>query len=186
MFQFEEVHELYGNHLEADIRVMFHVNHADKNSNGNIIVRGNDTDIAIILTCNGNLLTSSHLWYDFGTDYNNSCEYLDVTKFSKSLTYAQVLPSIYAFTGNDYSPSFYRKGKTRPITVMNKHEKFNSFMALCDLPLTNEIINIIEEITCHLYDYTKQTNIHDVINIHFGNRTKPKTSQKPLGKHQGY
>ena len=29
-----------------------------------------------------------------------------------------------------------------------------------DLPLTNEIINIIEEHTCHLYGYTKQTNIH--------------------------
>ena len=32
----------------------------------------------------------------------------------------------------------------------------------------------------------KQTNIHEVIKIHFGNKTKPKPSQKPLGKHQGY
>ena len=134
MFQFEEVHELRGNHLEADNSVMFHVNHADKNDNGNIIVWGNNTDIAIILTCNANLLTNSHLWYDFGVDYNNSREYLYVTKLSKCLTYVQALPDIYAFTGNDYSPSFYRKGKTRPITVMNKHEKFvNSFMALAGL-----------------------------------------------------
>ena len=119
----EEVHELYGNHLEADTRVMFHVNLADKNDNGNIIVRENGTDIAIIFTCNANLLTNSHLWYDFGVDYNNSRECLDVTKFSKCLTYVQAPPGIYAFTGNDYSPSFYRNGKTRPITVMNKHEK---------------------------------------------------------------
>ena len=155
MFQFEEVHELYGNHLEADTRVMFHVNHADKNGNGNIIVRGNGTDVAIILTGNANLLTNGHLWYDFGADYNNSREYLDVTKLSKCLTYVQALPGIYAFTGNDYSPSFYKKGKTRPITVMNKHEKFvNSFMALGDLPLTNEK-NVIEGFTCHLHGYTK-------------------------------
>ena len=47
---------------------------------------------------------------------------------------------------------------------MNKHEKvFNSFMALGDLPLTNEIIKIINGFTCHLYGYTKQTNIHDII-----------------------
>ena len=67
------------------------------------------------------------------------------------------LLGIHVFTGNDYSPAFYRKGKTRPITVMNKHKKFdNSFMVLVD-PLTNEIINIIEDFTCHLYGYTKQT-----------------------------
>ena len=62
MFQFQEVYELYGNHLEADTSVMFHVNHADKNGNGSIIVRGNDTDIiyiAIILTCNANFLTNN-------------------------------------------------------------------------------------------------------------------------------
>ena len=88
---------------------------------------------------------------------------------------------------NDYFPLFYRKGKTRPITAMNKHEKvFNSFMALGDLPLTNEIIKIINGFTCHLYGYTKQTNIHDIIKIHFRNKTKPKSSQRPLGKHQGY
>ena len=163
---------------------MFYVNHADKNGNGSIIVRGNDTDIiyiAIILTCNATLLTNSHLWYYFGVGYNNNREYLDIPKLSKCLTYVQALPGIYVFTGNDYSPSFYRKGKTRPITVMNKYGKFvNVFMALGDLPLANEIINIIEEFNCHLYAYTKQTNIHEVIKIHFENKTKPKSSKKPL------
>ena len=61
MLQFEEVHGLYCNHLEAHTHVMFHVNHAVKNGNGNMIVRGNDTYIVIILTCNANLLTSGHL-----------------------------------------------------------------------------------------------------------------------------
>ena len=61
MFQFEEVRELYGNHLEAGTRVMFHVNHAGKSGNSNVIVIGHYTDIAIILTCKVNLLTDSHL-----------------------------------------------------------------------------------------------------------------------------
>ena len=69
------------------------------------------------------------------------------------MTYVQALPGIYAFTENDYSPSFYREGKTRPITVMKKHEKFvNSFMDLGDLPLTNEIIHIIQGFTYHLHE----------------------------------
>ena len=91
------MHELYDNHLEADTCVMLHINHADKNGNGNIIVRGNDTDIAIILTCNANLLTNTHLWYVFGVDYNNSCECLDVTTWHKCLTNIQALPVIYVF-----------------------------------------------------------------------------------------
>ena len=146
---------MYGNHHEADIGVMFHVNYADKNGNGNIIIRENDTDIAVNLTSTANLLTNSHLQYDFGVEYNNSCKYLDITKLSKCLTYVQALPGIYVFAGK--SPSFNKKGKTRPITVMNRHEKFvKAFMGLGDLPLTNEIINIIEEFPCHLYGYTKK------------------------------
>ena len=82
MFHLEEVHELYGNHLEADTCVMSHINHAYKNGNGNIIVRRNDTDIAIIATCNVNLLTNSHLLHLFGVDYNNSRQYLDITNCS--------------------------------------------------------------------------------------------------------
>ena len=62
---------------------MFHIKHADKNGNVNIIVRGDCTDIAIILTCSGNLLTSSHLSYDCVVDYNNSCEYFDVRTLPK-------------------------------------------------------------------------------------------------------
>ena len=93
----------------------------------------------------------------------------------------QALAGVCAFTGNDYSPSFYRKDKNRPFAVINKHEKFvNAFMFLGDLSLTNEIINTIDEFTCHLYGCTKLTNINEVIKIHFENKTKPKPSQKPL------
>ena len=123
------MHKLYGNHLETDTRVMFHVNHADKNGNGNIIVRGNDTDRAKIIACDANLLTNSHLWYGFGVDHNIGQEFLQMFDLCGSPTgclciYRKRL-------------SFYRKDKARPITVMNKHENFvNSFMALGNLSPT--------------------------------------------------
>ena len=97
-----KVHKLYGNHLETDTRVIFHVNHADKNGNGNIIVRGNDTDRAKIIACDANLLTNSHLWYGFGVDHNIGQEFLDATKLHKCLTYVEALPGVYVFTENDY------------------------------------------------------------------------------------
>ena len=67
----EEVHELYGHHLEPDTRVAFHAFHADSVHPGDIVVRGNDTDILIILKCNADKF-SSNIWLDTGLDYNNS------------------------------------------------------------------------------------------------------------------
>ena len=124
---------------------------------------------------------------DFAEQLNTSDFKIEFLRFFFKDFGDPIYGPIIGEKGNDYSPSFNRKGKTKPITVMNKHEKYvNSFMALGGLPIANEIINIIEEFTCHLYGYTKQANIHEVIKIHFGNKPKPKHSQKPLGKHHGY
>ena len=50
--QFETILELFGDHLEGDTRAMFHAKHADIKGAGNIMVRGKDTDIFIILLAN--------------------------------------------------------------------------------------------------------------------------------------
>ena len=55
----EIIPELYGSHEEADTRVAFHAKHADTFNPGNIVVRGNDTDIAIILVTNAHHFTKS-------------------------------------------------------------------------------------------------------------------------------
>ena len=38
--KFETIPEIFGDHLEGDTRVIFHVKHADTKASGNIIVRG--------------------------------------------------------------------------------------------------------------------------------------------------
>ena len=69
--QFETILELFGDHLEGDTRVMFHAKHADIKGAGNIMVRGKDTDIFIILLANIQKLSQSHLWFDTGLDFDN-------------------------------------------------------------------------------------------------------------------
>ena len=156
---------------------MLHVLH----TGGNIAVRANDTDVAVILDYNVKFIEDSNMWYDYGIDYNNSREYLDVTKLHKSVYYIDALPGIYAFTGNDCTPAFYRKGKIKPVTLKCKHKRYiNAFKCLGEMPLTSDVIEIIEEYTCHLYGYTKQADIHEVIKTHFESKTKPKPSKKPL------
>ena len=111
-----------------------------------------------------NLLRTAICGVDFGIDSYNSREYLDVTKLHKSIDNVDALPGIYAFTDNDSTPAFYRKGKIKPITLMCKHERFtNAFKCLGEMPLTNDVIEIIEQYTCHLYGHTKQSDIHKVI-----------------------
>ena len=64
---------------------------------------------------------------------------------------------------------------------MCKHERFiNAFKCLEEIPLISDVIEIIEEYTCHLFGYTKQADIYEVIKTHFESKTKPKPSKTPL------
>ena len=118
---------------------MFYIKHADLIDPGNIAVRGCDTDIAITLSCNVEKLENSHLWYDFGVDYNNSRKYIDITELAKNMKSIKALPGTYAFAGKDYTPAFFKKGKFRPFQLIQKNEKIaDIFINLRDF-LLNKI-----------------------------------------------
>ena len=76
-YRFVVVDALYGDHLEADTRVMFHAAHAEENNPGNIVIRGNDADICIIMIMHAHKINKSILWYSAGQNYNNKkkCEH---------------------------------------------------------------------------------------------------------------
>ena len=118
---------------------MFYTKHADLIDPGNIAVRGCDTDIAITLSCNVEKLENSHLWYDFGVDYNNSRKYIDITELAKNMKSIKALPGTYSFAGKDYTPAFFKKGKIRPFQLIQKNEKIaDIFINLRDF-LLNKI-----------------------------------------------
>ena len=78
----------------------------------------------------------------------------------------KTLPGVYAFTGNDYIPAFYRKGKRKPINIINNNPKFvDVFTIHGDVPLNNEITSLLEESACHLHAHTKQTDKNEVIKL---------------------
>ena len=115
VLKFEEIVDLYGYHLKRDTHVIFHMKHADLIDPGIIVVCGGDTDIAIILSSNVEKLENTHLWYNFGVDYNNSHKYIDIAKLAKNMKIIKALPGIYAFTGNDYTPAFSKMEKFDPL-----------------------------------------------------------------------
>ena len=96
----ERVPELYGNQLEADTRVVFHAKNADTSNPGNIVVRANDSDIAVILICNIHHMDSD-VWYDSGHNFDNSTECINIKKLVSTVQNVSSLPGLHSFLGND-------------------------------------------------------------------------------------
>ena len=69
---------------------MWKAKHSDIKGSGNIITRGNDTDIFINLLANVQKLSQRHLWFDSGLDSDNSRKYVDISKLFKALDYVKV------------------------------------------------------------------------------------------------
>ena len=129
---------------------------------------------------NFNELLKSHLFVT-GVDSDNSRNYVDISKLSKDLDYVKALPGVYAYTSIDYLPVFYRKGKVRPLSLMTKKQKFvNAFVTLGNLDLSENIMPDIEEFTCHMYGYSKNKCINDVLKTEFDKKCKPKPGKNPV------
>ena len=71
-----------------------------------------------------------------------------------------MLPGIYAFTGCDYTPAFFRKGKKCPIKIFLKSVLFvNTFNKMGEEDLSDEDVDAIEPFTCSMFGYSKLTSI---------------------------
>ena len=105
--KFETILQLFENDLEGDARVMSHETHGDTKGPGNIIVRGNSTDMFIILLENVQTFLKSHLWLDIRFDYGNSHNYADMSKnLIMQKTFQESTHIIYLY--------FTEKGKSGP------------------------------------------------------------------------
>lgn len=52
--------------------------------------------------------------------------FINVTQLHKALgtNLSAALPAFHAFTGCDFNPAFFRKGKKRPFSIMTNSEEF--------------------------------------------------------------
>ena len=180
-FLVSECLELFGDHDEADTRVAFHARHVERFDPGNTVIRCNDTDIFTIMLVNHEHFQASRVWLDVGLDYNNSRKFIDVKATAAKISYVKALPGIYGISGLDFIPAFLRKGKKKPIKVMLKKDKFiAAFTRFGEEDITKDDISTIEEFTCHLFGFPKVKSINEARFIHFQNKCKPKSSEKPL------
>ena len=166
--------------IEADARIDFHAKHDDINEPGEVVVQANDTDVAIILLARINLF-SSGVWYESGIVYNNTREYLPITKLNKAMENPEAWIGLYSFLGNDYTPAFYGKGKVLPINLALSDTKFvKVFSSLGSIPLEQQILEEIERYVCIMYWFKRTCKINDVIKSMSEEKSKPTISSLPL------
>jgi hypothetical protein len=187
----DEVVSLNCSHEEADTRIVLHVNHAHRSdSKAFISVRGNDTDILVLLLYHvSHALGTPKVWMDAGLSSTNNRRYISVTQLVDHMYQSVVdaLPGLYAFTGSDYTASFMNKGKARPLGLMMKGPSFiECFGALGKTQsLPEKELATTEEFVCILYG---RKNLKKVDNARFAmflQNYAPKKIEDPMAKIKG-
>lgn len=72
----------------------------------------------------------------------------------------------HAFTGSDFSPAFFNKGKKRPFILLQKNVEFQqAFAALGYVSLTEDLLHdlfdVIQKFTCQMYNAKKSVDVDD-------------------------
>ena len=143
----EEFPELYSAHEEADNRMFFHL--ADVNAQSNVVIRTADTDCLIIGLASQHLYEeSTHAWLEVGSLCKNTLRFINLNQLSSHLGnhLCTALPAYPAFTGCDYTTSFCRRGKVKPLKLLEKREDMQSvFRRLgSETELSEDIIAKVE------------------------------------------
>ena len=149
---------LWCNHKEADTKMMlFHVGHLV--APNSVVVRTADTDVLIIALANMEKLpVGINIWLQMGLHMNNTLRYVNVNKLYQALgsSLYVALPGFHAFTGSDYTASFNRKGKIRPLKLLKRREDAKKAFSVLKGPLLSEgevqtTFKAIEKSTCAMY-----------------------------------
>lgn len=119
-------------HEEADSRMIYHL--ANVPAPDNVVIRTSDTDCLVIaLGCCQFIYPSLKVWIEAGLLTNNTQRYISINQMHAALggSLCMSLPAYHAFTGCDYTASFNRKGKLRPLKLLqNNHELQLAFSQL--------------------------------------------------------
>lgn len=147
---------------EADTRIIYQVSKIPYECD--VTIRCSDTDILIILLgnmahINSNVTLNLHV----GTGYTQSD--INITQLYKTLgaDLASSLPAYHAFTGCDYNPAFYGKGKNRPLKLLIQSTKFmKAFAHLVQYPNCNDsVFDTIEEFVCRMYSFNNTNKVNE-------------------------
>ena len=152
--QREPVEELENNHDEADTIICLQAEIIYEVGADNIIIRAAETDIAVMLLHHSDKLEAK-LWMDVGTIGKNDRWYIPLSAIASSLGtgICAALPGFHAFTGCDHTSAFVRKGKARPLALVEKDVEIQKvFEQLAtDTNVNESTLTHLEKFTATIY-----------------------------------
>ena len=154
----------YSMHEEADNRMFFHLNHAQPGNT--VVIRTDDTDSLVIALGNKHLFSELQIWLEVGVQGKNNLRFIDVKTIHSELgeTLCKSLPAYHALTGCDYTASFFKKGKVRPLKLLQKYPDIQ--MALAELSsvenINENIFSTIESYVCKIYGSKTIDKVNDL------------------------
>jgi len=177
----ELVNELAANHDEADTRIALHVKSIDTDGANHIVIQASDTDVAIILLFHSAKF-GARIWMDAGT--GNKRRYVAINAITASLgrDMCAALPGLHAFTGSDFTSAFVRKGKARPLAILEKNQEYQgAFRQLAECPcVSTSTCKTLQDFTCELYGARKRVALNDFRNQKFEKAFRPKANSANL------
>ena len=178
----EEVIDRYCTHEEADTRMFYYLNHVSNPSN--VVIRTTDTDCLVIALGNKHIYHPEvTIWLEVGVQSNNTQRFIYVNGLHTQLgqEFCKSLIGYHALTGCDYTASFCRKGKVKPLKILEKNEDFQKALtAFAFSEVNEETLEVIESYVCRMYGKTKLNKINDVRVQEFLGKYRPKNDNERL------
>lgn len=142
------------NHIEVESKIIFHLNKIRVND---ILVRTSQPEkmLLCLLYHMQSWKNEKNIWMEIGDAKKNSLGQVNVSEIYSALssTMIKALPAFYIFTGSEYEPSFYGKGRKTCFKHFEKNTEYQLAFANFGLhsPSTRDI-ELIQKYTCQLYN----------------------------------
>lgn len=186
MMKTEEM-RYFAKHEEADTRMLYHAGQLTRGTS--IVIRTIDTDVVVIALGCFHHLKDKNIWVESGVQSKNNLRYININKLYDHLgeSLCKALPFYHAFTGCDYTSSFNRKGKIKPLKMLEQNPNLQEVffnMPLSEENIPDESMSTIESFVCQMYGRKKLKSVDQARLEIFMIKYKPKKGCASLSQTQ--
>ena len=148
---------LQSNQEEADTKVVLHPLKVLSMSSENVCIRSTSGDTDIFVIALGLIEEKSRVKFDYGNGENQKEIWLN--EINLPADQLQALIGAHAFTGNDYVPALFRKGKIHCWKTMLKENNFvEMFQQLGEQWELDDVLKTnLERYVCYMYGSKKES-----------------------------
>ena len=152
-------------------------------NNSNVVIKTADTDCLIIgLGCKDKFHNSINIWFEVGTQNNVRLISLNQLYSHIGEKICKALPFYHAFTGCDYTSSFSRRGKVKPLKILENLDTIQDvFVRLSEQDeISDSDVSEIESFVCKMYGKKKLVSIDEARFHIFADHYKTKNNDQRL------